>query len=357
MVSRSIVVAAGTLLVALGFAAGIASAQSPAVDPKEAAQATAEQKQQLRQPLNNQPMWKEVRSGEPQITTVRGRETNVLIQPEGQTWRAARVPLATAGGLLFALALAGLGAFYLLRGPMDVPHRPGERVIERFTPADRWTHWLMAIVWVVLAITGLILSFGKAVLLPLIGYTLFSWLATLAKNLHNFIGPILIVAVPLMFVRFVRYNGIGMDDIKWFLNIMNYFKGHEYPSGKFNAGEKLVFWLVLVVFSTILVVTGLILVFPNFDQTRQTMQITNIIHMATAYLAVALACVHIYLGTVGMTGAYRAMRFGYVDASWAEHHHLRWYEDVVAGKASEKFVQPDATQAGAGQAKPALRQA
>ena len=175
-------------------------------------------------------------------------------------------------------------------------------------------------------------------LLPLIGYTLFSWLATLAKNLHNFIGPILIIAVPWMFVRYLRYNGIGIDDVKWFINIVDYFKGHEYPSGKFNAGEKLVFWFVLVLFSTILIVSGLVLVFPNFNQTRATMQVANVVHMIAAYLAMALACVHIYLGTIGMKGAYRAMRDGYVDESWAEHHHLRWYEEVVAGTAREKFV-------------------
>lgn len=354
--SRSILRAAAALLAAFCVAAGVASAQSPAVSPREADYAKQQQQRQVAQPLNNQPVWNEVRSGAPQITTVRGRETNVLIQPEGQTWRAARVPLATAGGLLFALALAGLAAFYLLRGPMTVAERPGDLVIERFVPVDRWAHWFLAISWVTLAITGLILSFGKGVLLPLIGYTLFSWLATLAKNLHNFIGPILIVAVPLMFVRYLRHNGIGVNDFKWFLNIAGYFKGHEYPSGKFNAGEKLVFWLVLVVFSTILVVSGLILVFPNFDQTRQTMQIANIVHMAVAYVAIALACVHIYLGTLGVTGAYRAMRYGYVDASWAKHHHLRWYERVVAGKAQEKFVQPDAVPPAMGQQKPALRQ-
>ena len=118
----------------------------------------------------------------------------------------------------------------------------------------------------------------------------------------------------------------GRDDVRWFANIVGYFKGHEHPSGRFNAGEKLVFWLVLVVFSVTLIVTGLILVFPNFDQTRSTMQITNVVHMIAAYLAIALACVHIYLGTIGMEGAYRAMRYGYVDECWAEHHHLRWYE-------------------------------
>lgn len=350
---RSITRSFGALLAAAFFASGVA-AQSPAVNPQAADYARQQQAQQAAQPLNNQPVWKEVRSGLPQVTTVQGRETNILIEPMGQTWRAARVPVATAGGLLLALALAGLAGFYAMRGTMTVESRPGARIIERFTTADRAAHWLMAIVWVTLAVTGIVLPFGKAVLLPLIGYTLFSWLAAFAKNLHNFIGPVLIVAVPWMFIRFVRHNGIGADDIKWFLHIFDYFRGHEHPSGKFNGGEKLVFWLVLVVFSTTLVVTGLILVFPNFDQTRQTMQLSNIIHMAVAYLALALACVHIYLGTIGMAGAYRAMRDGYVDASWAEHHHALWYQEVVAGTAREKFMGPaSVAPAGAAARRPA----
>jgi formate dehydrogenase subunit gamma len=341
MRKASMMRAAG-LLVAACLAVGVASAQSPAVSPQEGDYAKEQQRQQVAQPLNNQPVWKEVRSGLPQVTTVQGRETNILIQSQGQTWRAARVPVATVGGFLVALALAGLAGFYAIRGTITTEGKPGERRIQRFEPADRWAHWLMAIVWVTCAITGLILSLGKSVLLPLVGYTLFSWLAATAKNLHNFIGPILVFAVPWMFARFVRHNGIGGEDFKWFAHIFDYFKGHEYPSGKFNAGEKLVFWLVLVLFSTVLVVTGLILVFPNFDQTRQTMQLSNIIHMVAAYLAIALASVHVYLGTIGVDGAYRAMRDGYVDESWAEHHHARWYQDVVAGKAREKFVEPNA---------------
>ena len=337
--------AVALIAVAMLCAAGAASAQSPAVNPTEAKDAKAEVTRTREQPLNNAPVWKEVRSGAPQVTTVIGRETNVLVQPQGQTWRAAHATLIIWGGVLIALALAGLALFYLIRGPLTFQPKRGDRVIERFSPADRYAHWLLAIVWVVLAITGLILSLGKAALLPLIGPTLFSWLATAAKTLHNFIGPILIVAVPWLFIRFIRDNGIGIDDFRWFAHITGYFTGHEYPSGRFNAGEKLVFWLVLVLFSTCLVVSGLVLVFPNFDQTRSTMQVANVVHVVAAYLAIALAFVHIYLGTIGSAGAYRAMRDGYVDASWAEHHHQRWYRDVVAGKAREKFVQPGAAPA------------
>ncbi|MEO7158342.1 MAG: formate dehydrogenase subunit gamma [Vicinamibacterales bacterium] len=340
MASVSVSQASRALLAVICFAAGIASAQSPAVNPKEADYSQEQQQRQRTQPLNNAPVWKEVRSGLPQTTTVHGPETNVLVQSSGQTWRAARAPIAFWGGLLFALAVAGLAVFYMVRGEMSVESTPGQRVIERFSPSDRMAHWLLAIVWVTLAITGLILSLGKGVLLPLIGYTLFSWLAALAKNVHNFVGPILIIAVPWLFIRFVRDNGIGVDDVRWFLNIKGYFTGHEYPSGRFNAGEKFVFWILLVLLSSILVISGLVLVFPNFGQIRSTMQIANVVHMVVAYISIAIACVHIYLGTIGMAGAYRAMRYGYVDASWAEHHHVRWYEAVVAGKARQTFVGP-----------------
>ena len=343
------------------FAAGAAYAQNaqtptPAPTPENSSSAAAAQRQAT-QPLNNAPVWREIRSGAPQVTTVVGRETNVLIQPQGETWRALRVPIVFGGGMLVALGILGLAVFYLIRGPLDLGpgEKRGGRLIERFAPMDRYAHWLLAIVWVTLAITGLILSLGKSVLLPLIGYTLFSWLAILAKNLHNFVGPVLIVAVPLMFIRFIRDNGIGVQDVKWFLNIWGYFTGHEYPSGKFNAGEKLVFWIVLVILSTVLIVSGLVLVFPNFDQLRSTMQLSNVVHAIAAYLAISLALVHVYLGTIGMVDAYRAMRYGYVDESWAKHHHALWYADIAAGRAREQFADPKAVPPGvsAARARPA----
>ena len=331
--------AAALLFVATSAAYAQPQQSTPAPTAENSGPAAEAQRQQA-QPLNNAPVWREVRSGTPARTTVTGRETNVLIQPQGETWRSLRVPIVFWGGVIVAVAILGLAIFYLIRGPLDVPpeEKRGGRQIERFSPMDRYAHWLLAIVWVTLAITGLILSLGKSVLLPLIGYTLFSWLAILAKNLHNFVGPILIVAVPLMFVRYIRDNGIGVDDVKWFVNIVGYFKGHEYPSRRFNAGEKLVFWFVLVLFSTVLVVTGLVLLFPNFDQTRQTMQLANVVHAVSAYLAISLAFVHVYLGTIGMVDAYSAMRYGYVDESWAKHHHLRWYQEIAAGRSRQHFA-------------------
>src|SRR3989449_8452326 len=93
---------------------------TPAPTPENSSPAAAAQRQAA-QPLNNAPGWREVRSGTPQVTTVRGRETNILIQPPGETWRALRVPVVFWGGMLFALSILRLAGFYLVRGPLDVP--------------------------------------------------------------------------------------------------------------------------------------------------------------------------------------------------------------------------------------------
>jgi len=319
---------------ALAFV-GSATAQSPAVSTQETAQAKQQAAQQLAQPLNNQPVWKEIRSGEPQFTSIPGRETNVLIQPQGQTWRAVRSPIATFGGMLLAVVLAGLAGYYAWRGPIGLHGKTTGRLIERFTPLKRYTHWTMGLTFVALALSGLILTFGKAVLLPLIGYTLFSWLATFAKNLHNFIGPVFSVALLVFIALFVRDNLPRSHDMQWiakFGGMLDRSGKTHVPSGKFNAGEKALFWGLVVVLCVVLSITGYILNFPNFNQTRATMQVANVVHMGVALLAIAMACFHIYLGTVGMAGALDAMRTGYVDETWAKEHHEYWYNDVKAGR-------------------------
>ena len=231
---------------ACAIAVGVASAQSPAVNKQEAADAKQQQTQQQAQPLNNQPVWSEIRSGQPQFTSIPGRETNVLIQPQGQTWRAARVPIATIGGFLFAFAFIVLAAFYLWRGPIRVKGAPSGRLIERFTLVERAVHWTVAITFTTLAATGLILTFGKTVLLPIIGYTLFSLLATLSKYLHNFVGPVLVIVLPVMIALFVHENIFRKYDWAWLKKGGGMLTGEHVPSGKANAGQKVLFWLLVV---------------------------------------------------------------------------------------------------------------
>ncbi|MDQ6618470.1 MAG: formate dehydrogenase subunit gamma [Pseudomonadota bacterium] len=321
---------------------GAVIAQTPAVSSKDADYARAQQQRQLSQPQNNSPLWEEVRSGLPQFTTVPGRETNVLVQSEGQTWRALRVPVYSTGGLVFALALLGIVLFYTWRGPIITHAAPTGHLIRRYTTRERIVHWTVAITFVIQGITGLVITFGKGVLLPLIGYTLFSWLAILSKNLHNFVGPIFSMALPIMIVTFIHENLPRAYDWAWVKRFGGMLdrNGREPPSGKANAGQKMLFWLMVVASGITLVVSGLILDFPNFNQTRQTMQVANIVHLVAALVGVTLAAAHIYLGTIGMKGAYSAMRHGYVDESWAREHHEIWYHEVVADKAQRGLDAP-----------------
>jgi len=174
-----------------------------------------------------------------------------------------------------------------------------------------------------------VILFGKHILLPVIGYTLFSYLAILSKNVHNFMGPLFAFCTILMFVTFVKDNLPSGDDIKWFLKGGGLFTGEHVPSGRFNAGEKTWFWGGVTLLGIVVSVTGFVLNFPNFDQTRELMQQANIIHAISAVVFITLSLGHIYMGTLGVEGAYDSMRTGYVDEVWAKEHHERWYHEVA----------------------------
>jgi formate dehydrogenase subunit gamma len=328
-----------------------AHAQSPAVNPQDADSARAQQERMRSQPGNNAPVWRDVRYGEPKVTQVRGRETNVLIQSEGQTWRKTRIPVATSGGIAFSLALVGILGFYLWRGPIQLVEPPTGRRIERFSRVQRIVHWTVAIAFTTLALTGLVITFGKHALLPVVGYPVFSAIATAAKFLHNFTGPVFVVVLPIMIALFLTSNLFKSYDWPWikrFGGMMDRSGRSEVPSGKANAGQKILFWLMVVAVGITAAVTGLILDFPNFDQTRQTMQIANVIHMVAGIGGAILLAFHVYLGTIGMRGAYDAMRHGYVDESWAKQHHRLWYEDVKSGRASLHGRPPKVVEPGSG---------
>jgi formate dehydrogenase subunit gamma len=341
--SRAVLVAVEAVLLTLLFTSFGAQAdepkpkmqaeQSPATSAVDADRAKAQQQQQIIQPLNNQPVWSEIRSSTPQTTTVVGRETNILIQPEGQTWRTMRNSMVSvyAGWALMILVLV-IAAFYFWKGTMQLHEPPTGRRIRRFTAWQMAIHWTTAWTFVALAITGLIMTFGKNILLPLIGYTLFSWLTIFGKNLHNFIGPLFLICIVLLFFTFVRDNFWRRYDWNWIRHFGGLVSKHDVPSGKFNAGEKAWFWGGLLVAGLIVSASGLILDFPNFNQTRSTMQITNLVHLTIAALFMLAALGHIYMGTLGMAGAYNAMSTGYVDETWAKEHHLYWYNDIRAGK-------------------------
>ena len=287
---------------------------------------------------NNPPAWGAA-SERPQFATIPGVDTNRLIQGAGREWRAFRNgPLTQIGGWLIVLALAAVTLLYLVKGPIRLHGAPTGRLIERFNAVERASHWVMAVSFVFLALTGIIIFWGKHLILPWLGYAGFSWLTIVSKNIHNFVGPLFIFSLVVMFLLYVRDNLMDSRDFAWLRRFGGMFSKEEIPSGRFNGGEKVWFWIGIVLLGAIVSVTGLILDFPNWNQGRELMQQANVIHAIAAVIFVSMSLGHIYLGTVGVEGAYRGMRDGYVDETWAREHHALWYEEVKAGRRPEKFV-------------------
>ncbi len=287
------------------------------------------------QPYNNAPIWRQVNSAQAFSTQLPKFEGGVLIEPRGENWRQLRNgPMTVWGGWFLVGVLIVIALFYLYRGQIRLHGPPTGHLIERFTVVERMVHWLNAAAFVVLALTGILMLFGKHILLPLTGYTIFSILAIVSKTSHNFVGPLFAVTTIVMFAIFVRDNMLRGYDFRWLARGGGLLskRGEHVPSHRFNGGEKMFFWIGVVVLGVIVSVAGFVLNFANFEQTRATMQVAWGVHVVAALLFIALVFGHIYLGTIGMEGALESMKSGYVDETWAKEHHRLWYDDIRAGK-------------------------
>lgn len=302
------------------------------------------------QPGNNAPMWRQVGQGVTGYSSLPAHEApeaGNLIQRTvqypgshktnaGEAWRQVRnnwiIPYGAA--LIFVVLLA-LAIFYFTRGTIQLHSHETGRKIERFTPFERATHWSNASAFVVLAVSGIVMAFGKFFLLPVLGGSLFGYLTYALKTIHNFVGPLFVITTVFMVVTFIRDNLPQKGDLNWLLKGGGLFGGkNEPPSNRFNAGEKLVFWGGVLFLGLIVIGSGLFLdkLLPGFVYTRGEMQVAHMIHAVATLLMICLILGHIYIGTLGMTGAYKAMREGYVDETWAREHHAYWYQDIAEGK-------------------------
>ncbi|WP_427915135.1 formate dehydrogenase subunit gamma [Ramlibacter sp. MMS24-I3-19] len=304
------------------------------------------------QPGNNAPMWRQVSSGTQGYTSLpksEAPEAGVLVQRfvtypgsqhtnAGEAWRQVRNQwLIPYGGALLLIVLGALAIFYFAKGPIG-EHEAGDggRRIERFTPFERSAHWANAIAFCTLAISGMVMAFGRALLLPVIGGTLFGWLTYGLKTLHNFVGPLFLVSLVIVFVTFLRDNFPQKGDLRWLLTLGGMLsKDHrELPSHRFNAGEKVVFWGGVFLLGIVVTASGLVMdkLLPGIDYVRQTMQVAHMVHNVATVLMIAMFLGHIYIGTIGMRGAYSAMREGWVGDAWAREHHAYWYDEIAAGR-------------------------
>ncbi len=280
--------------------------------------------------------WRAIREGNQGYTSSSGPyTTNVLIQNGGQNWRQFRNgPVANYTPWVLAVVVLILGLYHIIKGTQKIEGPISGQTVPRWSLFERILHWYTASLFIVLSITGLSLLFGRAVLIPILGPWGFSAWADFSIELHNYLGPFFVVGVLLEILAWIRFNIPNATDWAWLKKAGGMFGGEHVSAGRSNGGEKIWFWVIATV-GVAVCVTGLILDFPNFEQSRETMQLMNIIHGVAAIIWVAVALGHIYLGLIGSQGALEGMTRGRVSVEWAKQHHDLWYEEVKDQASSE----------------------
>jgi formate dehydrogenase subunit gamma len=261
---------------------------------------------------------------------IQNRTADVLIQPVGRIWRYYHeVVLHWTGAVVILGIIAVLAIFYLIVGRLRISAgRSGVKIL-RFRAFERFSHWLTAVSFVVLGLTGLNITFGKLLLLPLIGPSAFTSVAEAAKYIHDFTSFSFVAGLVLIVALWIKDNVPRRVDIVWLKRGGGFIKSKHAPAGRFNAGEKLVFWFAVFA-GTAVAVSGYMLLFP-FAVTNVTgMQVAQVVHSLTAVVFIAVIIAHIYIGTLGMEGAFEAMGTGEVDLNWAKEHHDLWLQEQIA---------------------------
>jgi formate dehydrogenase subunit gamma len=273
-----------------------------------------------------------------QVPRVEGRidipdtKAAVLIQPAGRTWDYFHEVLLHWGGAIVILGMiAVLGVAYLIMGRLRITAGRSGRKIVRFKAFERFSHWLTAVSFVVLGLTGLNITFGKILLLPLIGPDAFSSVSEVAKYAHNFTSFSFVAGLVLIIVIFFKDNIPEKVDLEWLKQGGGFIKNKHAPAGRFNPGEKAVYWLSLAA-GVVVSVSGFVLLFPFYGTNIADMQIAQAVHAIVAVLFIALILGHIYIGTLGMEGAFEAMGTGEVDLNWAKEHHDVWLARKLASE-------------------------
>ncbi len=302
--------------------------------------------------MSDAEMWRKVGGGIRGDVSIPDKKAGQLVQRDGDAWRAFKNgPLSVYGAYGLAAMLGVLVLFFLLRGRIKIDHGPDPRgrTIERFNALERFAHWLTAVSFIVLALTGLNVLYGKYFLPALIGKNAFGTISYYGKIAHNFIAFPFILGIVLMVVLWIRYNIPNVRDIKWLAVGGGLFSKHMHPeAGRFNAGQKLIFWSVVIGGGS-LAVSGLALLMPfeihpwagtfailngfGFDLPTtltplQETQLSVLWHSIVALVMIAIIVAHIYIGSIGMEGAFDAVGSGQVDLNWAKEHHSLWVAEV-----------------------------
>lgn len=315
-------------------------------------------------------LWRALRFGSAEITASNnGPAATTLIQDGGMRWLTFREgPLATYGMYFLGGMLVALFVFYLIRGRIRIDGEKTGRTVLRFNSVERFGHWLLAGSFILLGITGLLSLLGRKMLIPLLGHDAFSTIALGSKWVHNNVSWAFIAGLVIILVLWVKDNLPDRTDINWLMKGGGIFiKGHP-PAKKFNAGQKMIFWSVIL-FGASIAITGLALLFPfqinlfagTFDKLNafgisqllglgelrttlaphEEMQYAQLWHAIVSFVLMAIILAHIYIGSVGMEGAYDAMGSGEVEEQWAREHHSIWVEDAITKAEAKADTAPE----------------
>ncbi|MCB4821886.1 formate dehydrogenase subunit gamma [Roseicella aerolata] len=268
-----------------------------------------------------------------------------LIQPQGREWREFHNrTLAWVGGVAVLGILGLLLAFFGVKGRIPIPGGASGRTMTRFSLLERANHWMVATCFIILGLTGLNLTFGRHLLLPLLGPEAFTAASLWGKVAHNYLAFPFTLGITVMLLLWAKDNLPERRDIDW-LKLGGGFFGKGHPvAGRFNAGQKMVFWIT-VLGGGLVAASGYVLIFPFTVTDIAGMQLAHMVHGIIAVLMIAAMLAHIYIGSVGMEGAFDAMGSGQVDYNWAKEHHGLWVEEEVE-KARQTVLPPGARAAG-----------
>ena len=267
--------------------------------------------------------FKEVRG----LGTIPDVKSYTIEHPAGRDWRQFHeVTLRWIGAVVILGMLALLVVFYLSRGMVRLESGRSGVTIVRFNAFERFVHWMTASCFVILAISGLNVTFGKPLLLPLMSPQAFTTWSEYAKYAHNYLSFPFTLGVILIFFLWIAGNIPNRVDVEW-VKRGGGLVGHDHPPAeRFNAGQKMIYWIV-VLGGTAMAISGYALIFPFYGTGIDAMESAEMVHSIIAMLFIAAMLGHIYLGTLGEEGAFEAMGSGTVDLNWAKEHHSLWLEE------------------------------
>jgi formate dehydrogenase gamma subunit len=219
-----------------------------------------------------------IRQGAQGNVSIPDKKAGILIQSEGETWRALRNgPLSTAGIWVMLGMVVLLALFFALRGRIKIEHGPSGQLVERFNLIERIGHWLTAVSFIILAITGLNILYGRYVLPQVIGKEAFSTISQAGKWVHDYVAFAFMAGLVMIFVLWVMHNLPSRHDLIWLAKGGGLFTKGSHPSSrKFNAGQKIIFW-VTILGGLSLSLSGWVLLDPfQYAMFAKTFQFLNI---------------------------------------------------------------------------------